>query len=108
MADLNRFHLNGLRAIEVVARQGGLSRAADELGTTPGAVSLLVIKAEKQLGRPVFQRTPSGLVLTPFGRDLVVHLEAGFAALAQGVALALTDTTQVLRVSSTLSIAEKR
>lgn len=107
MVGLNRFHLNGLRAIEVVGRQGTLARAAEELGTSPGAVSQLIIKTEKQLGRLVFQRTPAGLRLTPFGADLVVHLEAGFAALAKGVADAVVTKSQVLRVSTTLSFAEK-
>jgi LysR family transcriptional regulator, glycine cleavage system transcriptional activator len=107
MAELNRFHLNGLRAIEVVARHGTLARAAAELGTTPGAVSQLVIKAERQLGRLVFQRLPSGLKLTTFGDELVAHLEAGFTALSRGVASAGETQSQVLRVSTTLSFAEK-
>lgn len=107
MVGLNRFHLNGLRAIEVVGRQGTLARAAAELGTSPGAVSQLIIKTEKQLGRLVFQRTPAGLRLTPFGAELVAHLEAGFAALAKGVASAMVTKSQVLRVSTTLSFAEK-
>ncbi|MGL4237101.1 LysR substrate-binding domain-containing protein [Tabrizicola sp.] len=107
MVDLNRFHLNGLRAVEVVARQGTLARAAEELGTSPGAVSQLVIKAEKQLGRPVFTRMPSGLRLTPFGNELVKHLEAGFSALATGVTGAVENQSQVLRVATTLSFAEK-
>jgi LysR family glycine cleavage system transcriptional activator len=107
MVELNRFHLNGLRAIEVVARQGTLARAAVELGTSPGAVSQLVIKAEKQLGRLVFQRTPVGLKLTPFGGELIQHLDAGFAAIARGIASATTIQSQVLRVATTLSFAEK-
>lgn len=107
MVGLNRFHLNGLRAIEVVGRQGTLARAAEELGTSPGAVSQLIIKTEKQLGRLVFQRTPAGLRLTPFGAELIVHLEAGFGALAKGVDSAVVTKAQVLRVSTTLSFAEK-
>lgn len=107
MVELNRFHLNGLRTIEVVARHGTLARAAAELGTTPGAVSQLVIKAEKQLGRLVFWRLPSGLKLTSFGDELVVHLEVGFTALSNGVASAVETQSQVLRVSTTLSFAEK-
>jgi DNA-binding transcriptional LysR family regulator len=107
MADLNRFHLNGLRALEVAGRQGTLARAAEELGTSPGAVSQLIIKTEKQLGRQVFQRTPSGLRPTPFGADLLRHLESGFGSLATGVAAAIENQSQVLRVSTTLSFAEK-
>lgn len=107
MVELNRFHLNGLRAIEVVARHGTLARAATELGVTPGAVSQLVIKAEKQLGRLVFQRLATGLTLTPFGEDLVSHLEAGFSAIAQGISAAVETQSQTLRVSTTLSLAER-
>jgi LysR family glycine cleavage system transcriptional activator len=107
MVELNRFHLNGLRAIEIVARQGTLARAAGELGTSTGAVSQLVIKAEKQLGRQVFHRLPAGLKLTPFGIELVTHLEAGFSAIAKGVAGAIETQSHVLRVSTTLSFAEK-
>ena len=51
----NALHLNGLRAIECVARLGSLQKAADELGVSPSAVSQLVNRTEKQLGRPVFE-----------------------------------------------------
>jgi hypothetical protein len=39
MKNLNRVHLNGLRALEAVGRLGSLQTAADELGVTVGAVS---------------------------------------------------------------------
>jgi LysR family transcriptional regulator, glycine cleavage system transcriptional activator len=85
MADLNRFHLNGLRALEVVYRQGTLSKAAEEMGISPGAVSQHVIKAEQQLGFPVFHRTASGLTATPLGDRLLRCLEQGFREIARGV-----------------------
>lgn len=103
MVELNRFHPNGLRAIEVVARRGTLARAAMEVG----AVSQLVIKTEKQLGRPVFKRTASGLTFTPFGHELFKHLGSGFNSIAKGVASASKSETHSLRVSTTLSFAEK-
>ena len=58
MKNLNSVHLNGLRAVEAVGRLGSLQAAADELGVTIGAVSQQVIKAEAQLGRPLFERAP--------------------------------------------------
>ena len=61
MNNLNRVHLNGLRALEAAGRLGSLQRAAEELGVSPGAVSQQIIKAEKQLGAKVFERTPRGL-----------------------------------------------
>ena len=39
MTNLNAIHLNGLRAVEAVARCGSLQKAADELGVSPSAVS---------------------------------------------------------------------
>ena len=67
MKNLNSVHLNGLRALEAVGRLGSLQAAADELGVTIGAVSQQVIKAEAQLGRPVFERTPKGMAVTEAG-----------------------------------------
>ena len=45
MRNLNAVHLNGLRALEAVARLGSLQAAADEMGVTVGAVSQQIIKA---------------------------------------------------------------
>ncbi|MEE1926146.1 LysR substrate-binding domain-containing protein [Pseudomonas sp. 148P] len=59
--------LNALRYFEAVARLGSLKRAAEELSVTPSAVSLQVKSLEEWLGKPVFDRTGSGLVLTLAG-----------------------------------------
>ena len=64
MKNLNRIHLNGLRAIEAVGRLGTLRRAADEMGVTPGAVSQQIQKTEQLLGRVLFERLPKGLTPT--------------------------------------------
>jgi LysR family glycine cleavage system transcriptional activator len=85
---LGKVHLNGLRAIETVARLGSLQKAADELGVSPSAVSQLVNRAEKQIGRPVFERTRTGLVLTEFGRRFCERLTAAFRELSGAMALA--------------------
>ena len=69
MDRLNRVHLNGLRAVEAVARCGSLQKAADELGVSASAVSQQINNAERQLGRLVFERSRSGLELTEFGRQ---------------------------------------
>ena len=65
---LNRVHLNGLRAVETVARLGSLAAAAGELNVSVSAVSQQINRTEKQLGQALFERTASGLVLTEFGR----------------------------------------
>jgi LysR family glycine cleavage system transcriptional activator len=88
MDRLGKVHLNGLRAVETVARRGTLQKAADELGVSPSAVSQLVNRAEKQLGRPVFERTRTGLVATEFGRRFCDRLTAAFRELSGAMALA--------------------
>jgi len=107
MSRLNRFHLNGLRALEVVGRLGTLARAAEHMAITPGAVSQQVIKAEKQLGKRVFVRTPGGLRATPFGRRLLQQLETGFREIERGLAAAAGDDLGVLRITSTPALASK-
>lgn len=107
MDELNRVHLNGLRALEVVGRLGTLAKAADELGVSIGAVSQQIIKTEKQLGQAVFQRTPSGLMPTPFGAELLTHLHAGFRDIARGVALTTGPARKTLRVTTMAIFASK-
>jgi LysR family glycine cleavage system transcriptional activator len=85
---LNSVHLNGLRAVEAVARRGSLQKAADELGVSPSAVSQQVGRAEKQIGRPLFARARDGLVPTEFGALFAARLSAAFHELKQAVALA--------------------
>ena len=78
--------LNALRAIEIVARRGALSPAAEELGVTPGAVSQHIRRAEERLGIQLFERTPRGLVPTPELADQLPRLTEGFDHLATGLA----------------------
>jgi DNA-binding transcriptional LysR family regulator len=99
MQNLNRVHLNGLRALESVARLGSLQAAADELGVTLGAVSQQVIKAEAQLGRPIFARTPKGLVPVEGSAPLITRLSQGFQALSEAVAIGRTPDDTLLTVS---------
>ena len=75
MEQLNQVHLNGLRAVEVAGRLGTLALAAAELGVSLGAVSQQILKTERQLGRTLFNRTPKGLVPTPFGAKILAYLE---------------------------------
>lgn len=62
--------LPALRAFEAAARLGSVSRAADELHVTHGAVSRHVRTLEEALGTPLFARQGRGLVLTEAGERL--------------------------------------
>ncbi|HTN97459.1 MAG TPA: LysR substrate-binding domain-containing protein, partial [Nordella sp.] len=92
-------HLNGLRAVEAAGRHGSLQAAAEELGVTIGAVSQQVIKTEKQLGRVLFERSPRGLVATPYGETLLPRLTAGFEVLDKAVATARKRDETILTIS---------
>ncbi|RUU05093.1 LysR family transcriptional regulator [Mesorhizobium sp. USDA-HM6] len=107
MAMLNRVHLNGLRAVETVARLGSLAAAAAELNVSVSAVSQQVKRTEKQLGQALFERTPGGLVLTEFGTAFTARLSAGFRELAQAVALADEASECTLVVSVAPAFASK-
>jgi LysR family transcriptional regulator, glycine cleavage system transcriptional activator len=107
MADLRSVHLNGLRAVEAVARRGSLLKAADELGVSPSAVSQQVARTEKQIGRALFARTRDGLAPTEFGALFATRLSAGFRELAQAVALADDSAVNTLVVSVAPAFASR-
>lgn len=99
MRNLNRVHLNGLRALEAVGRLGSLQAAAEELGVTVGAVSQQIIKAEDQLGRAIFDRTARGLQHTAFGTPFLARLSAGFGQLSEAVATTQRRDDAILTIS---------
>jgi len=72
MRTLNTYRLKILR--EVAAR-GTLAAAADALCLTSPAVSHQMTTLERELGVPLFTRTPRSLKLTEAGRRLVRHSE---------------------------------
>ncbi|TWA77409.1 LysR family glycine cleavage system transcriptional activator/LysR family transcriptional regulator of beta-lactamase [Azospirillum brasilense] len=72
-----RLPFTALAAFEAASRHGSMTRAADELGLTHGAVSRQVGDLEKRLKVRLFDRTPQGLLLTDAGRDLAQACTAG-------------------------------
>jgi LysR family transcriptional regulator, glycine cleavage system transcriptional activator len=107
MRDLGAVHLNGLRAVEAVARRGSLQKAAEELRVSPSAVSQQIGRTEKQIGRALFARTRDGLVPTEFGARFAARLAAGFRELAQAVALADDSAANTLVVSVAPAFASR-
>jgi len=95
-----------LLVFRAVARSGGFSAAARELGRSQPSVSQLVAALEAQLGRPLFIRDGRTIALTGAGEILLEHAEkilaemtrtlehlASAAALREGrLALGTTDT----------------
>ncbi len=83
---LNTVSLNALRAFETMARTGGATTAAAELGVTHGAVSRQVKALERSLGTTLFTGPRHRLELTAAGRDLLRPLTLAFDQIAGAVA----------------------
>lgn len=82
--------LHAVRAFEAAARHRSVTRAAEELGVTPGAVSRHVRALEERMETPLFVRRSTGLDLTTAGETLA----AGFAEALDRIA----DTTSGVRM----------
>lgn len=90
-----------LRTFEAAARHLNFTRAADEVGLTPAAVSYQIKEIEDQLGVVLFTRTSRTIQLTPAG---AVMFEATADALdtlqrAAGRARRMTRGAAHLRIS---------
>jgi LysR family glycine cleavage system transcriptional activator len=70
--------LNALAAFEAAARHLSLTKAAEELNVTPGAISKQVRALEDELGNPLFLRRHRALELTREGETMAAALREGF------------------------------
>ena len=73
MRDLRNL-LGPLRVLDAVCRAGGVSRAAEQLHVTPGAVSQQLKQLESVLGVPLFVKAGRMLEPTAVGRQLASRL----------------------------------
>jgi LysR family glycine cleavage system transcriptional activator len=74
--------LNALRAFEAVSRHGSVSKAADELCVSQGAVSQQLRNLEDFLGRELFDRTANSIALSPDGKAYAGVVQAALANIA--------------------------
>lgn len=75
--------LNALRAFEATARNGSLTRAAQELSVTQGAVSRHVTQLESWLGVRLCLRLRRGIETTPEGAAYATALRSAFDLIEQ-------------------------
>ena len=100
--------LNALRSFEAAARHLNFSKAADELGVTPAAVSHQIKVLEDFLGVSLFRRTARGLLLTDEGQAYLPGVREGFDRLLSAMDdLAELGRGGVLTVSVAPSFAAK-
>jgi DNA-binding transcriptional LysR family regulator len=74
-----------VEAFVAIVRRGGFTRAATALHLSQPAVSRRVDLLERELGRPLLDRTPGGARLTDAGRTFLPHAEAVLASMRDGV-----------------------
>jgi LysR family glycine cleavage system transcriptional activator len=85
--------LNSLHAFEVAARYLSLSRAAEELCVTHGAVSRQVAKLEMALGAKLFIRRHQQLTLTAEGAAYAARLQSLFDQIQEATAACFDTST---------------
>ena len=100
-----RLEIDALRALLTIARSGGVSRAAEQLGLSQSAVSHKMRRLEQSLGSDLLARRAGGPLLTEAGERLLhyaqrmidLHDEAiadlGRKQLAGAIRLAMTEDT---------------
>jgi DNA-binding transcriptional LysR family regulator len=81
-----------LRSFVTAVRAGSISRAATALGHTQPALSQQVRKLEGVVGRPLLYRSPSGVLPTRAGEELLPYAERILSLAAQ----ALSETGRAL------------
>lgn len=101
--------LNAVRAFEAASRHLNLSRAAEELGVTQGAISKQVIALEDYIGAQLFNREAGGLSLTNEGGSLKEAIYPAFIMLGEAFARYSRRPahSNVVRISTVSSFASQ-
>src|SRR3954468_5532664 len=100
--------LNALKAFEAAARRESLTRAAEELCVTQGAVSQQVKGLEATLGIKLFFRERQRLVITEAGREYLEVVRDALDRIAVGTErLQQRQNSGVLTVSTSPDFASK-
>jgi LysR family transcriptional regulator, glycine cleavage system transcriptional activator len=100
--------MQALRAFEATARTGSLTRAAESLNLTHGAISHQIKALEASLGVPLVERAGRGIRVTGAGARLATRVRAALAEITDAVreASARSNPRQ-LRVSVMPSFAAR-
>ncbi len=101
-------HLRGLQAFDVAATCGSLSKAAEELGVTHGAISRQIKLLEDHLDVSLFHRRPNGVEITEQGLHLHEATRQSFQLLREGVRrVKRAEDNQSITISLSASLATK-
>lgn len=78
-------HLNQLRLVDALARNGNLGEAAEEIGLTQSAASHALARLRAELQDPIFVRTSEGMRPTPYGTRLAASIREALQSLRAGL-----------------------
>ncbi|HEY2184836.1 MAG TPA: transcriptional regulator GcvA [Xanthobacteraceae bacterium] len=93
--------LSALRAFEAAARHLSVTKAAQELHVTAGALSHQIRGLEELLGLKLLERRVRSIALTPAGRQLYPGLHTGFSHIRDAVtSLSSAGDERVLVIST--------
>lgn len=82
-----------MTAFECAVRRGSFAGAAKELGTSQPAVSRHIASLEQQLGTKLFERSRTGVKLTPAGRQFHDGVSAGLGIIRSAANEATAPST---------------
>jgi len=100
--------MNALRAFEAVSRHGNVSKAAQELCVSQGAVSQQLRNLEDSLGRELFIRTPNSITLSQDGETFAGVVQQALMDIANAAgAFSGTDTQRKITISMSKGFAVK-
>jgi LysR family glycine cleavage system transcriptional activator len=100
--------MQALRAFEAAARERSLSRAAESLSLTHGAISHQIKALEQDLGVRLVERAGRGIRLTDEGERFAIRVRAAFAELSSAVQeIAHRANPRRLRVTCTPSFGAR-
>lgn len=100
--------LNALRAFEAAARHLSLTKAAEELHVTAGALSHQIRGLEELLGVQLFERRVRSIALTDAGKLLYPGLQTGFTQIREAVVgLKRLESNRVLVISTPPGLTSK-
>ena len=100
--------MNALRAFEAASRHLSVSRAAEELCVSQGAVSQQLRNLEDHLGRELFIRTPNSFALSEEGEAFAVVVQQALGEIALAASEVTSEKTQhTLNISSSPNMAIK-
>jgi DNA-binding transcriptional LysR family regulator len=80
-----RLRLRDLFVFFTVLEYGSMAKAAAKLGVSTPSISEVIAALEHALGVRLLDRSPKGIVATPYGEALLVRGRAAFDELRQGI-----------------------